>query len=89
MKATELGLSVHPISASVLLGLIEGKVAFTEQELSLIDRLFRDTADVFDLRGRYPLFMYRLFYAESPSVRSLRRPMNDVFSIGKPNFTYQ
>jgi len=89
LKATELGLGVHPISASVLLGLIEGKDAFNERELSLIEKLFCDTAEVFDLHGRFPLFMYRLFYAESPSVRSLRRPMNDVFSSGKPNFTYQ
>ena len=82
LKATELGLSVHPISAPILLGLLKPEGVFGPQEQDEINMLYERTLRAFDLGGRLPLFMMRLAYAGEPSVRSLRRPLSEIYSVG-------
>lgn len=82
LKATELGLAVHPIAAPILLGILKPDGVFNDDEQDEIDRLYKRTLRLFELGGRQPLFMMRLAYAGQPSVRSLRRPLEDMFTTG-------
>ena len=82
LKATELGLSVHPISAPILLSLLQADGVFNSEEQEEIDRLYKCTVRLFELGGRQPLFMVRLAHAGNPTARSLRRPIADMFTTG-------
>jgi hypothetical protein len=84
LKATELGLSAHPISAPIFLGVFNRTHpdgVFGPEEREEIERLYQRTLHAFDLGQRQPLFMMRLARAGEPSVRSLRRPLEEMFSV--------
>jgi len=81
IKANQLGLSVHPISAPI----------FMSHALPFMDDLQQESRDEIDalwsrfksLAGNaqgYPLFMMRLSHGGEPTVRSHRRPIEHMFS---------
>jgi molybdopterin/thiamine biosynthesis adenylyltransferase/nitroreductase len=85
LKAAELRLSAHPISAPIFLGVFQQQHregVFGKEERTEIEALYRRTMAAFKITDRQPLFMMRLAYAGQPSVRSLRRPLADMFTVG-------
>lgn len=79
LKATELGLAVHPCAAPILLShhvRYAGGKAMEPHYRTELMQLFNELCDSFALAGREPVFMMRLSYAPPPTVRSLRRPLS-------------
>jgi nitroreductase/molybdopterin/thiamine biosynthesis adenylyltransferase len=79
LSATALGLSVHPCSAPILLAhpVRNGHSAvFSPHRSKLLLDLYQRLTSAFGLIQREPVFMFRLSYSASPSVRSLRRPIS-------------
>ena len=87
LKASQLGIAVHPISAPIFLAhhvRHEGGGAFDPSERQEILDLFQALSEVFILGRREPLFMVRLSHAGAVTARSLRRPLKEVFHIASP-----
>lgn len=87
LAATKAGLAVQPISAPVFMGLHE---RFDRRGLYSVDER-KELSDILNgLRSHFPahasepFFLLRLGHAEPPSVRSLRRPLNEFFHIHQP-----
>lgn len=78
LKATELGIAATPCSAPILLAhhVRNGEGAHLKQtEKDALLQLLHDIRAAFATGTREPVFMFRLSYAEAPSARSLRRPL--------------
>ncbi|MFT3885672.1 MAG: hypothetical protein QM724_09645 [Flavobacteriales bacterium] len=78
--ANSAGWSVHPVSAPIFL---THALTFPMEGLRLgerteLEQLRQRLMTVWQLTDRYPLFMVRLSLAGEASVRSLRRPVNDL-----------
>ena len=53
--------------------------AYERKELTEINEQFRQILKIED--DRYPVFVFRLCYADAPEIRSLRRPLKEVFQM--------
>ncbi|MCC6401083.1 MAG: Rv1355c family protein [Flavobacteriales bacterium] len=80
LRATGLGLAVHPISAPILLGLMAHSAVFDTKEREAIGHCAGGIREVFATGDRSPAFLLRLFRAPAPSVRSLRLPLNTIWA---------
>lgn len=79
LKATELGIAVHPCAAPILLShhVRHGNgIGMEPRYRKELLQLFGALSDFFALAGREPVFMMRLSYAPPPTVRSLRRTLS-------------
>jgi hypothetical protein len=54
---------------------------YEKEQLSSINEAFRSILKLED--NRYPVFVFRLCYADAPSIRSLRRPVKEVFFVNE------
>jgi tRNA A37 threonylcarbamoyladenosine dehydratase len=85
LSANINGLSFHPISAPLFLfaRLIQGKgVGMTPKMIEELNVLNQLLIDVFpNLNQEQGIFMFRLSFADEASVRSLRRPLEDVIQF--------
>ncbi len=82
LKATELGLSVHPLSAAIFLARPARRPedpSLTGPERAEALALHSALLDVFRLQAGEPVFMVRLSRTAGPSTRSVRRPLNAVY----------
>ncbi len=84
LKATAIGLAAQPISAPIFMGLhgrwdMHGYLNDVEHQEAemLLDR----TIDLVGPGTLIPLFMLRLGRAGEPTVRSLRRPLEEMFIV--------
>lgn len=87
LEANHRHVSLQPVSQVVFmteLFLARGDVDFNsyeQRELADInERLMKITA-LGD--GRFPVFVFRLCYSQIPTIRSLRRPVNEVFFVSQ------
>ena len=83
LEATRLGLAVHPVSPAFLYALNawdhSGLVGEEKApELSDLSDRFRAAVGLGD--GEHLCIVARLFRAEAPSVRSLRHPLEELFT---------
>jgi|LakMenEpi03Aug12_release.lakeMendotaPanAssembly.Ray.scaffolds.fasta_scaffold05036_4 molybdopterin/thiamine biosynthesis adenylyltransferase len=87
LKSTELGLAAQPISAPVFMGvhgLWDRHRFLSDPEHAEAAGLLHRLTQLLELKDHAPLFMLRLCLAEAPTVRSLRRPIEEVFSVHQP-----
>jgi len=83
MEANRLGWSVHPISAPIFLTHAKHLITDLDKDLRLeLDEVEKSMERIFQGTGT-PLFMVRLSPAGQPSTRSLRLPVEDMFTIYK------
>ncbi|MBK8500370.1 MAG: Rv1355c family protein [Flavobacteriales bacterium] len=78
LKATEMGLAATPCSAPILLShhVRHGQGSGLQRtEKDALLQLFGEVQAAFGIGDREPIFLLRLSYAEAPSARSLRRPL--------------
>ena len=78
------GIAVHPISAPIFLAhhvRFGGAEGFSPKEQAEILMAFNGIQHAFSTGSREPLFLARLAHADPPTVRSLRRPMGEIFHI--------
>jgi hypothetical protein len=80
LRATALGLAVHPVSAPVLLGLMADAPVFDATEREGIAHCAAGIRELFATGDRSPAFLLRIFRAPAPSARSLRLPMDMILS---------
>ncbi|MBV6406446.1 MAG: Rv1355c family protein [Flavobacteriales bacterium] len=83
LKATELGLAVHPLSAPIFLARPARRPqdpSLTAPERAEALALYTELTEVFRLRAGEPVFMVRLSRTAGPSTRSVRRPLNAVYT---------
>jgi hypothetical protein len=86
LTATRDGLSVHPWTVSTFLlarlALFDGD-GFTEAERATVAEVGAGLRDGFGLRpDEHPVFVFRLFQAPPPAVRSLRQPWQSFTTVG-------
>jgi tRNA A37 threonylcarbamoyladenosine dehydratase len=85
LSANINGLSFHPISAPLFLfaRLIQGKgQGMTTKMIEELNVLNESLKDVFPILNKEQgIFMFRLSFADEASVRSLRRPLEDVIQF--------
>lgn len=82
LKATELGVSVHPLSAPVLLAWPAQRTddpSLTAAERGEVLALRDALRAIFDLSEGEPLFMTGLTRTTGAVIRSVRRPLDAVF----------
>jgi nitroreductase/molybdopterin/thiamine biosynthesis adenylyltransferase len=85
LEANYRGIAFQPISQIVFMteiltsGVKVNFNSYEKQELSSINERFRKLLKIED--QRYPVFVFRLCYADEPEIRSLRRPLNEVFHV--------
>lgn len=79
LKATELGLSVHPCTGVIYLmeRIKEGDAdAFSQSHLEAIKTAYADIARIFGVEGKTIPMLYRIGYADEPTARSMRMKPN-------------
>jgi hypothetical protein len=83
LEANRRGISLQPVSAAIFLlsrYLHGNKSDFNHFEQSELNGINKNLNRLMDLpHGRYPVFIFRLFYADQPKERALRRPLKKVF----------
>ena len=75
LKATEMGLSVHPCTGVLyFMERIKGgdSVAFSPVHLEAIKKAYADIARVFGTDGKTIPMLFRIGYADAPTARALR-----------------
>lgn len=85
LKATELGLSVHPCTGVIyFMERINGGDAdvFSQNHLEIIKTAYSDIARTFEVEGKTIPMLFRIGYADDPSARSLRMKPNILFAGG-------
>lgn len=85
LKATELGLSVHPCTGVMyLMERINGgdANAFSQSHLETIKTAYVDIEQTFGVEGKTIPMLFRVGYADDPSARSLRMKPNILFAGG-------
>jgi hypothetical protein len=89
MTANEAGWSVHPVSAPIFLthALAYPMDGLRDAERTELNELRQRLMAVWQLTDRRPLFMVRLSLAGEASVRSLRRPAEDLILRPSPTRT--
>lgn len=87
LRATALGLAVHPVSAPILLGLMAGSPVFDASERGQIEHCAAGIRELFATRDRSPAFLLRIFRAPAPSERSLRLPLEMLWSNAQATVT--
>ena len=87
LRATALGLAVHPISAPILLALMADSPVFDATEREQIAHCAAGIRELFATDDRSPAFLLRIFRAPAPSQRSLRLPIDMLWSIAHPTVT--
>lgn len=83
LKATELGLSVHPCTGVIyFMERIKSGDAddFSQTHLETINNAYADIARTFGVEGKTVPMLFRIGYADDPSARSLRMKPNILFS---------
>lgn len=87
LEATELNISMQPISQIIFL--IQryhknGGKEFNDHELNQLKQVNARFNSLLTLsEDRYPVFVFRLLYADIPDVRSLRKPLKKLLFINK------
>lgn len=75
LKATELGLSMHPCTGTLFfMERIKGgdKNAFSDKHLKIIENAYSNIINIFKAEGKTIPMLFRIGYADAPSARSLR-----------------
>ena len=85
LKATELGLSVHPCTGTIYLTeRIKGggTDAFSQSHLETIKTAYSQIERTFGVKDKTIPMLFRIGYADEPSARSLRMKPNILFANG-------
>lgn len=85
LKATELGLSVHPCTGVIyFMERINGGDAdvFNQNHLETIKNAYAEIERTFRVKGKTIPMLFRIGYADAPSARSLRMKPNILFASG-------
>ena len=83
LKATELGLSVHPCTGTIYLTeRIKGggTDAFSQSHLETIKTAYSQIERTFGVKDKTIPMLFRIGYADEPSARSLRMKPNILFA---------
>lgn len=83
LKATELGLSVHPCTGVIYFTeRIKGGNAdvFSQNHLEIVKTAYTDIERIFNVEGKTIPMLFRVGYADAPSARSLRMKPNILFA---------
>lgn len=84
LTATALGIAVHPFGGIpfILTRMLRGgKEGFSDQQYSLLQNVYSRLQEIVPITPENALIiLFRFGHAESPTVRSLRRPVSDVLS---------
>ena len=85
LEASTRNISYQPISQAVFMierYLGNGSVDFNKYEQGEIQKIKEVLSGLLKLEnGRYPVFIFRLFYGSTPKERALRRPLNKVLFV--------
>lgn len=84
LKATELGLSVHPCTGTIYLKeRIKGgdADAFSQSHLETIKTAYSQIEQAFGAEGKTIPMLFRIGYADEPTARSMRMKPNILFNI--------
>lgn len=79
LKATELGLSVHPCTGILFfMERIKGgdKNVFSDKHLKIIENAYNNIINTFEVKGKTVPMLFRIGYADAPSARSFRSNPN-------------
>jgi hypothetical protein len=83
LEANSRNISLQPVSQIIFMCeilLAEGNNYFTEYEQRELREIHNRFQKLIQLgEGRYPVFVFRFCLADIPSVRSLRRPIDELF----------
>ena len=82
LEANHRGIAFQPVAQIIFMAeqlLAHEKSVFNAYEQSELLDIHTRFSKITDLRnGRFPVFVFRLCYADVPRVRSLRKPVNQV-----------
>jgi len=84
LTATSLGIAAQPVSAPIFMGihrLWDKSNILSAQEHEAAKVLFDNVIGMIGDNGSTPFFLLRLAMADEVTVRSTRRPVNDVLTI--------
>ncbi len=87
LQATRSGLAVQPAAAPLFMGIHERfdrQDIFSAAERGELKSIHTRLLELFPGTIGEALFMVRLDHADPPTVRSLRRPINELFHIHQP-----
>ena len=87
LKATQLDISVQPISAPIFLGIHERfdrTEMYSSSERSELATIYAKLVKTFGANKGEALFMLRMDHADPPTARSLRRPISEFFHVHQP-----
>ncbi len=82
LTASKHNISMHPTLAAVLhfARLIQGKGIDMPKDIQIqFKELHQDFLSIFNLQNEIPLFLFRLFNATEPAIKSLRLNLEDVY----------
>lgn len=85
LKATELGLSIHPCTGVIyFMERINGGDGdvFSQNHLEIIKTAYADIVSTFGVERKTIPMLFRIGYADDPSARSLRMKPNILFAGG-------
>jgi molybdopterin/thiamine biosynthesis adenylyltransferase len=82
LTATQKGLAVQPLGAPYLFARLERGTGYTAGEAAILADLRRRYRALFELPHMHAeVLLFRLAYADPPTVRTLRRPLADVLQV--------
>ena len=82
LKATEMGMLVHPVGAAIFMGIHgnwDASGILSKAEHDEAKAILDDLAHLIGIQGAHPLFMMRMGRAGEPTARSLRLPLSAMF----------
>ncbi len=87
LQGTLSKLALHPASAPIFMGIHERfdrQGLFSLAERTELKEIHESLLTLFPGNSGEALFLLRLDHADPPTVRSLRRPINEVFHVHQP-----
>ena len=85
LEANNRNISLQPISQAIFMierYLGNGQVDFNKYEQAEIHKIQDNLSGLLNLEnGRYPVFIFRLFYGVEPKERALRRPLDKILFV--------
>ncbi|MBK7287874.1 MAG: hypothetical protein IPI95_12680 [Flavobacteriales bacterium] len=81
LKATAMGVAVHPVSASIFFGHLAEHPSLRvlgDAQAQKCRALLQEIRSLFNVQGLQPALMMKLTLAGATEVRSLRMPVEDM-----------
>jgi hypothetical protein len=78
LAATARAIGVQPLGLPFLLARLDRGVGFDEEERSVLAKIRNPFRALFGVPEGYAMVLFRLSFADAPTARALRRPVDEV-----------